>query len=130
MTVRPGALVIVTSEPASMAPLFRDGFLAFSLFGDPAPYPPQPDPVDEVPEAPGDAACPGQLTLPVSRDAPHQPSIWDAEPEPRQLALLPDPEPWEAERPRPPTRAPGPSGRRLARRRARAAPSPDQLPLF
>ena len=56
----------------------------------------------------------------------NQPAIWDAEPEPRQLALLPEPDPWEADRPAP---AAGARGGRLSRRRSRAA-SPDQLSLF
>lgn len=62
--------------------------------------------------------------------ARNQPAIWDAEPEPRQLALLPDPDPWEADRP-PPTNMTGSRGGRLARRRRRnAVPPPDQLSLF
>jgi hypothetical protein len=55
----------------------------------------------------------------------NQPAIWDSEPEPRQLAMLPEPEPWEADRPAATSVRPG----RFARRRARAA-SPDQLSLF
>lgn len=99
-------------------------YVPFSLFGEPAPYAPEADPVGEPP-APDDAG-PDQLVLPLAPPA-HQPSIWDAEPEPRQLALLPEPEPWEAE---PPTDPRTPRGGRLARRRARAVAGPDQLPLF
>ena len=68
--------------------------------------------------------------------ARNQPAIWDAEPEPRQLALLPDPDPWEADRPLPAGTPGGPGtaearGGRLARRRRRnAAPPPGQLSLF
>jgi hypothetical protein len=106
------------------AALAGERFVAFSLFGEPAPYAPEPEPAGEDPAA--DAAWPDQLALPL--DAPaHQPSIWDAEPEPRQLALLPEPEPWEAERAPAPRRQPA---GRLARRRALAVAGPDQLPLF
>ncbi|MGH2689751.1 MAG: hypothetical protein ACRDKW_13245, partial [Actinomycetota bacterium] len=67
-----------------------EGYLAFSLSGEPAPYPPEPDPAADEPVA--EVTPPGQLELPLAPPA-HQPSIWDAEPEPRQLALLPEPEP-------------------------------------
>jgi hypothetical protein len=93
--------------------------IAETLWGEEVAWAPEPQAEPE----PGEAAAepgPDQLSF-----GENQPAIWDAEPEPRQLALLPDPEPWEADRPSPAGAPPG----RLARRRARAAP-PDQLSLF
>jgi len=110
----------------------------------PWPWPASPDGLPGLPPAgePGPAAGEPEQGATRATDAPdapipdsgeegldrNQPAIWDAEPEPRQLPLLPDPDPWEADRPSPgPTR---PRGGRLARRRSRTAVPPDQLSLF
>ena len=89
--------------------------------------PPSPPPGGDDPAQPP-AGDPGAGAV-----ARNQPAIWDAEPEPRQLALLPDPDPWEADRPAPTgtAGASGARGGRLGRRRRRnPAPPPDQLSLF
>jgi hypothetical protein len=114
--------VTATAELPAVA-LPEERHLAYSLFGEPAPYPPEPEPAG-VPVA--DLPPQDQLVLPFGPPA-HQPSIWDAEPAPCQLALLPEPEPWEAEGPAAPRT---PASGRLARRRARPAPGRGQLPLF
>ena len=84
--------------------------------------PPSPPPGGDDPAQPP-AGDPGAGAV-----ARNQPAIWDAEPEPRQLALIPDPDAWEAD---PPVAGPARAGGRLGRRRRRnPAPPPDQLSLF
>ena len=62
---------------------------------------------------------PGQLCL-----GPNQMLLWDADPEPRQPSLLPDPAPWELA----PPRVPVPPARPRAGEQRRGRP--DQLRLF
>lgn len=92
---------------------------------------PADEPVRSYPQGEQEPADAGARETAADEPEPigNQPAIWDAEPEPRQLALLPEPEPWEVDRPIP-AGAAGARGGRLARRRSRTAPPPDQLSLF
>jgi hypothetical protein len=104
----------------------QDGFPGLPIPADVA-VPPAP-PASDDPQPSGTGGPAGQALL------RNQPAIWDAEPEPRQLALIPDPDPWEADRPPPAgARPPGRAERteHASRRRRRTTiPSPGQLSLF
>lgn len=77
---------------------------------------------DELPEWPLHPVSPDQLTFGANQD-----SLPEAEEQPVQLSLLPDPPPWETpESDETPKRTTG----RLARKRARRGISPGQRSLF
>lgn len=99
----------------------QDGFPGLPASADPGiPHPPAGE--DPPPPDTEETAAAGSVR--------NQPAIWDAEPEPRQLPLIPDPAAWESDRPAVAV-APSERGGRLARRRRRtAAPSTGQLSLF
>ena len=77
---------------------------------------------EELPEWPLHPVSPDQLSFGANQD-----TLPEAEEQPTQLSLLPEPPPWETpEAPDPPKR---PSGR-LARKRARRGITPGQGSLF
>lgn len=80
--------------------------------------PAESDPLDELPPV---QPLAGQLSLEAN-----QLEISDYGPEPMQLSLLDDPQPWESSEP---ARGSARTGR-LARRRARKGIAPGQMPLF
>ncbi|HWD72898.1 MAG TPA: hypothetical protein VG779_10250 [Actinomycetota bacterium] len=78
------------SESASLL-LFGDEQISFPGIPRCAPPPPAPQLEDEPPPSrAGTSHCPGQLCL-----GPSQLLLVDADPEPLQPSLLPEPPPWE-----------------------------------
>jgi hypothetical protein len=107
------------SESTSLL-LFGDEQISFP--GVPRCAPPQtsPQPEDEPPpERASMVQCPGQLCL-----GPSQLLLADADPEPLQPSLLPEPPPWEVAEHSPPRRFEG----RLNRTAAARGASPPRTP--